>query len=83
MQVSESGPRSRSEKDGTANLLQHFLPSCVGRDNVEFDLHVGLEREQVRHAEDARVDGSRVLDLEGPADGAALQPENVYLLHAS
>ena len=47
-------------------------------DDEEPNLDVGLHRDQVRHAEEARVDRSGVLDLEGGCDRVALEPEHVY-----
>lgn len=46
---------------------------------MQLDVHIRLERQQVRHAQNTRVDRRRVLDLKSAYDRAPPQPRHTNL----
>ena len=50
---------------------------------MQLDVHIRLERQQVGHAQNARVHGCRMLDFKGAHDRASPKPQDVNLFHRS
>lgn len=61
------------------DFLEYLFATTLWSDDVKANVHVGLKGQKVRHSEDARVDGRRMLDLERALDGPALEPMDVNL----
>src|SRR5215218_4475822 len=65
----------------SADLSVHVVAAFVRSHEVEGDVDVGLHRKQIRHTQQAGVDGGRGLDLECGTDPVALKPEHVDSLN--
>ena len=70
-----------SGEGGPVDLVSDLLTPLIRCHHEQVDLEVGLHGDQVRHPQEAGVDGRGVLHLEGGDYGIALQPEHVDQLN--
>ena len=58
-------------------FIKDLLLPFLGSDNMKGDIHVGLEREQVGHAEEPGIHRSGVFHLERALDSATFEPDDI------
>jgi hypothetical protein len=56
------------------NLLEHLLTLGLRGNNVELDVHIGLESQEICHSQNSGIHGGSVLDFKGANNGTATKP---------